>query len=213
MVKHRRVDTTFQPTQCRVTLAVEMPFLLRLVVRKSLEVLQGERKHGQGPSNGTGSRAPRLVGGHEGKCATSARAVVLDTPRSFVPEKDTRLERRRMVMASRAIQQQARLWHTARESASDDVARSHGEKQGGPVLSPAGGANTPNDGSVVVVGEAEQTARSFSGVEMEMDRTIRPREKRIQSFSEADTLSCGSCVVEGEAELATQLSDERAQSL
>ena len=47
MVKHCRVDKTFQPTQCGVMLAVEM-LSLRSVVRKSLEVLQGERKHGQG---------------------------------------------------------------------------------------------------------------------------------------------------------------------
>ena len=46
MVKHCRVDKTLQPTQCRVTLAVEVPFL-RSVEGKSLEMLQGE--HGQGP--------------------------------------------------------------------------------------------------------------------------------------------------------------------
>ena len=47
-------------------------------------------------------------------------------------------------MASQAIQQQARLWHAARESASDDVARSDGEKQVGPAPTSAGGAQASN---------------------------------------------------------------------
>ena len=44
MVKHCAVDKTFQPTQCRITLVVEVPSL-RSMMGKSLEMLQGERKH------------------------------------------------------------------------------------------------------------------------------------------------------------------------
>ena len=45
-------------------------------------------------------------------------------------------------MARHAIQQQARLWHAAWASASDDVAQRAEEKQVGPSQSSAGGANT-----------------------------------------------------------------------
>ena len=47
MVKHCRIDKTFQPQQCRVTLAVETRHL-RHAVEKALEALQGERKQGLG---------------------------------------------------------------------------------------------------------------------------------------------------------------------
>ena len=47
MVKHFRIDKTFQPQRCRVTLAVETPHL-RYAVGKALEALQVERKQGQG---------------------------------------------------------------------------------------------------------------------------------------------------------------------
>ena len=47
MVKHCRIDNTFQPQQCRVTLAVET-LHLRYAVEKALEASQGERKQGQG---------------------------------------------------------------------------------------------------------------------------------------------------------------------
>ena len=47
MIKHCRIDKTFQPQQCKVTLAVET-LRLRCAVRKALEALQGERKQGQG---------------------------------------------------------------------------------------------------------------------------------------------------------------------
>ena len=81
----------------------------------------------------------------------------------------------------------------------------------GPALSPGGGANTPNEGSVVVVEEAEQTARFLCGAQREVDPTIGPREKRVQSSGEDETLSCGCYIVEGETELTAQLSDPRAQ--
>ena len=48
MVKHCRIDKTFQPQQCRVTLAVET-LHQRFAVAKELEALQGERTQGQGP--------------------------------------------------------------------------------------------------------------------------------------------------------------------
>ena len=62
-----------------------------------------------------------------------------------------------------------------------------------------------------MVGEAEQTARPFLWCG-EVDTTIHQREKHVQSFIEADALSCGCCLVEGEAELTAHLSDKRAQS-
>ena len=48
MVKHCRIDKTFQPQQCRVTLAVET-LHLRCAVEKALEAFSGERTQGQGP--------------------------------------------------------------------------------------------------------------------------------------------------------------------
>ena len=47
MVKHCRNDKTFQPQQCRVTLAVET-LHLRYALETAPEALQGERKQGQG---------------------------------------------------------------------------------------------------------------------------------------------------------------------
>ena len=47
MVKHCRIDKTFLPQQCRVTLAVET-LHLRYAVGKALETSQGESKQGQG---------------------------------------------------------------------------------------------------------------------------------------------------------------------
>ena len=53
----------------------------------------------------------------------------------------------------------------------------------------------------------------FFVAERVVDPTIHQREKHVQSFSEANTLRCGSCLVEGEAEVTAHLSDNRAQSL
>ena len=74
-------------------------------------------------------------------------------------------------MANQAIQQRARLWHAARGSAPDDVARIDGEKQVGPAPSSAGGANTSNAG----------TALLFFVAEREVDPTIHHREQHVQS--------------------------------
>ena len=105
-------------------------------------------------------------------------------------------------MARHAIQQQARLWRAASASASDDVAQRAEEKQVGPSQSSAGGANT----------SSRRLAFFFLfGAERKEETATHQREKRVQSCSEADTLSCGSCLVEGEAELTTRLSDKRAQ--
>ena len=70
-----------------------------------------------GTSNGTGTRTSRLVGGHEVKGEGSAREKVLDTS-IFWAEKevDPRSEKWKMMMASQAIQQQARMWHARRVS-------------------------------------------------------------------------------------------------
>ena len=46
-----------------------------------------------------------------------------------------------------------------------------------------------------------------------MDSKIHLREKHIQAFGEANTLSSGSCLVKGEAELTTHLCGTRAQPL
>ena len=73
------------------------------------------------------------------KGATSARELMLGTSKFLAARgADPRSQRWRMMMASHAIQQQARLWYAARWSASDDVARSDGEKQVGPAQSSAG---------------------------------------------------------------------------
>ena len=110
MVKHCRIDKTFQPQQRRVTLAVETPHL-RYAVEKALEALQG------GTSNGTGTKISRLVGGHEVRSEGSAREKVLEKS-IFWAEKgvDPRSEKWKMMMASQAIQQQARMWHARRVS-------------------------------------------------------------------------------------------------
>ena len=50
------------------------------------------------------------------------------------------------------------------------------------------------------------------GAEREVDTKIDQREKHVPSFSEANTLRCGRCVAEGEAELTAHLSDNRALS-
>ena len=63
----------------------------------------------------------------------------------------------------------------------------------------SGGSNTSSEGSFSLMRKGNWIRR-FA------------REKRVQSIREADTLSSGSCTVEGEAELTHQLNDKRAQS-
>ena len=48
VIKHCRIDKTFRPLQCRVSLAVETQHL-RHAVEKPLKTLHCERKQGQGP--------------------------------------------------------------------------------------------------------------------------------------------------------------------
>ena len=73
------------------------------------------KKAGTGTSNGTGTRTSRLVGGHEVRGGGSAREKVLETS-IFLAEQgtDSRSEKWKMMVASQAIQQQARVWHARR---------------------------------------------------------------------------------------------------
>ena len=112
-------------------------------------------------------------------------------------------------MASQAIQQQACLWYAARKSASDDVARSNGERSRSVWSRPQLMERHPKAAGVFV-GVAEQTARPSLGSGAEP--TTRPSEKRFQSFRESNTWSSGSHRAEGETELTARTREKRAQS-